>query len=67
MFMNNGFILCCRKFQISEKIENGTITETDFKKQRLYAAALQYEEENLWLKKSKQDLLLQPRDEKLQR
>lgn len=55
------------KFQISEKIENGTITETDFKKQRMFAAALQYEEENSWLKKSKQDLLLQPQDEKLQR
>lgn len=67
MFVNDGFFLYCRKFQINEKIENGTITETDFKKQRVYAAALQYEEENLWLKKSKQDQLLQPEDEKLQR
>jgi hypothetical protein len=65
--VTNGFSLYCRKFQIIEKIENGTIAETDFKKQRVYAAALQYEEENPWLKKSKQDLLLQPQDETLQR
>jgi hypothetical protein len=67
MLKYNGFFFYCRKFQISEKIENGTITETDFKKQRVYAAALQYEEENSWLKKSKQDLLLQPQEENLQR
>jgi hypothetical protein len=67
MFVIDGYFLYCRKFQINEKIEKGTITETDFKKQRVYAAALQYEEENSWLKKLKQDLLLQPEDEKLQR
>jgi hypothetical protein len=55
------------KFQITEKIEHGTITETDFKKQRLYAAALQYEEEHPWLKKSTRDLLFKQQDEKLQR
>jgi hypothetical protein len=63
----NVLFIYCRKFQIVEKIQNGTITETDFKKQRLYAAALQYEEENSWLKKSKQDLMFQPQDETLQR
>jgi hypothetical protein len=46
---------------------SGTITETDFKKQRLYAAALQYEEEHPWLKKSTQDLLFKQQDDKLQR
>ncbi|KAJ9582194.1 hypothetical protein L9F63_003460, partial [Diploptera punctata] len=55
------------KFQINEKIENGTITEIDFKKQRVYAASLQYEEENPWLNKLKQDFLYQPQDEKMQR
>jgi hypothetical protein len=65
--INNTPFLYCRKFQISEKIENGTITEMDFKKHRVYAAALQYEEENSWLKKSKQDVLFHPQDEKLQR
>ncbi|XP_021941403.1 uncharacterized protein LOC110840581 isoform X2 [Zootermopsis nevadensis] len=55
------------KFKINEKIKSGTITEMDFKKHRVYAAALQYEEENFWLKKSKQDILFHPQDEKLQR
>ncbi|XP_069692434.1 VPS9 domain-containing protein 1-like [Periplaneta americana] len=55
------------KFQINEKIESGTITEADFKKQRVYSAALQFEEENSWFKKLKQDVLFQPHDERLQR
>ncbi len=56
-----------RKFKIKEKIENGSITEADFKKQRLFAGALQYEEEHLWLKRLKQDLLSSPKDEIQQR
>ncbi|GLH02160.1 Uncharacterized protein GBIM_08199 [Gryllus bimaculatus] len=55
------------KFKIKEKIENGSITEADFKKQRLFAGALQYEEEHLWLKRLKQDLLSSPKDEIQQR
>ncbi|PSN38903.1 hypothetical protein C0J52_20077 [Blattella germanica] len=55
------------KFQINEKIVSGTIMEVDFKKQRVYASSLQYEEENPWLYKLKQDILFQPEDEKLQR
>ncbi|XP_067010414.2 VPS9 domain-containing protein 1 isoform X2 [Anabrus simplex] len=56
-----------RKFCIKEKIGNGKITEADFRKQRLYAEALQYEEEHLWLKRLKQDLLNSPHDERRQR
>lgn len=55
------------KFKIKEKIQCGSITEADFKKQRLFAAALQYEEEHSWLNKLKQELLLFPEDEEKQR
>lgn len=37
-----------RKFYIQEKIKTGIVNDTDFTKQNLYAACLQYHKEHPW-------------------
>lgn len=41
-------LLFFRKFYIREKIECGTVSESDFTKQSLYAACLQFHKEHIW-------------------
>ncbi|KAL1123293.1 hypothetical protein AAG570_002379, partial [Ranatra chinensis] len=55
------------KFHIQEKLKGGTLKESDFRKQQLYALALHFTEGNSWLKQCVQDLNMYPNNEKLTR
>lgn len=46
--LNSTSFFFLRKFYIREKIEGGTVSESDFTKQTLYAACLQFHKEHIW-------------------
>lgn len=52
-----------RKFYITEKVKSGTVKETDYTKQNLYAACLQYHKEHKWAQDSSYKLLENISDE----
>uniref|UniRef100_T1I0D4 VPS9 domain-containing protein n=1 Tax=Rhodnius prolixus TaxID=13249 RepID=T1I0D4_RHOPR len=56
-----------KKFKIQEKLQNGKLVESDFKKQQLYALSLQFNQSNSWLNQLASDLALYPNHEKIVR
>lgn len=52
--------LAQQKFQIDEKVKDGTIQDIDRKKQKVYATSLQYSEDNMQLRNLEQQYMTSP-------